>query len=51
MEDLEDHILEDLVRKVVIEGILSATIKLGSLVKTVGASLIALWCVLSSPFL
>ena len=30
---------------------LSAAIKLGSLEKTVGASLIALWCVLSSPFL
>ena len=30
---------------------LSAAIKLGSLEKTVGASLIALWCVQSSPFL
>ena len=29
---------------------LSAAIKLGSLEKTVGASLIALWCVLSNPF-
>jgi hypothetical protein len=30
---------------------LSAAIKLGSLEKTVGACLIALWFVLSSPFL
>ena len=30
---------------------LSAAIKLGSLEKTLGASLIALWCVLSSSFL
>ena len=28
---------------------LSASIKLGSLEKNVGASVIALWCVLSSP--
>ena len=39
MEDLKEHILEDLVRKVVIEGIFSAAIKLGSLEKTVIASL------------
>ena len=32
-------------------GVLSAAIKLGSLEKTVRASLIVLWCVLSSPFL
>ena len=51
MEDLKEHILEDLVRKVVIEGIFSAAIKLGSLEKTIGASLIVLWCVLSSTFL
>ena len=29
---------------------LSAAIKVGSLYKTVGGSLFALWCVLSSPF-
>ena len=29
---------------------MSAAIKQGSLEKTVGASLIALWCVLISPF-
>ena len=29
---------------------LSVAIKLGSLEKTIGASLIALWCALSSPF-
>ena len=43
--------IEFLLRKIVIEDVAySRNLAIGSLEKTVGASLIALWCVLSSPF-